>query len=348
MQAGADKTSMKKLLTILAAGSLALALTAKAENEQNAAGQKKKQNHEEKRGGKEAHRPAVQAHGAREMKSNGNTANLTPKSPQGVHKEHAQTHIAGPKNTPKAISTPLVNPETNIGANGAGKNKKEHAQRFQQEQAGQFKKEHNGSNDAAINAANRNFRPDMVNRQHPNHRLGGAKKPDRQVLEKIKTEHASFRAQPRPEKVPAVAFNQNYRINGSDRWQGEKYARFRSYHPEMHDRGWYSSHYNRVEVIGGGAYYWNNGYWYPAWGYDTSAQYYPYDGPIYVGTRAEPPDRVIADVQAVLQEQGYYRGEVDGLLGPLTRQALNDYQADNGLYTTSAIDEPTLDSLGMG
>ena len=57
---------------------------------------------------------------------------------------------------------------------------------------------------------------------------------------------------------------------------------------------------------------------------------------------------VIADVQAVLQEMGYCRGEVDGLLGPLTREALTAYQADNGLTTTAAIDQPTLDSLGMG
>jgi peptidoglycan hydrolase-like protein with peptidoglycan-binding domain len=67
-----------------------------------------------------------------------------------------------------------------------------------------------------------------------------------------------------------------------------------------------------------------------------------------VGHRAEPPDKVIADVQAVLQEMGYYRGDVDGLLGPLTREALTAYQADNGLNATAAIDQPTLDSLGMG
>jgi peptidoglycan hydrolase-like protein with peptidoglycan-binding domain len=66
-----------------------------------------------------------------------------------------------------------------------------------------------------------------------------------------------------------------------------------------------------------------------------------------VGQRAEPPDKVIADVQAVLQQMGYYTGEVDGLLGPLTREALAAYQADQGLTTTAAIDEPTLDSLGM-
>jgi Putative peptidoglycan binding domain len=175
-----------------------------------------------------------------------------------------------------------------------------------------------------------------------------AKKPDPQQVQQIKSQHANFRAQPKPQQVPAVTFNQNYRIQGSEQWQGPQYEVFRSYHPERHDEGWYRTHYNRVELIGGGYYFWNNGYWYPAWGYNPSAEYYAYDGPIYVGHRAEPPDQVIADVQAVLQQMGYYRGDVDGLLGPLTREALTAYQTDNGLTTTAAIDEPTLDSLGMG
>jgi len=166
-------------------------------------------------------------------------------------------------------------------------------------------------------------------------------------VQTVKQQYSSFRAQPRPDRVPAVTFNQSHRIEGSDRWQGEQYVAFRSYHPEQHDRNWYHQHYQRVELIGGGYYYMNNGYWYPAWGYSPSEQYYAYDGPIYVGHRSEPPDQVIADVQASLQEMGYYTGEVDGLLGPLTRQALTAYQEDNGLYTTAAIDEPTLDSLGM-
>jgi hypothetical protein len=174
-----------------------------------------------------------------------------------------------------------------------------------------------------------------------------AKKPDPQQVQQIKSQHANFRAQPKPQQVPAVTYNQNYRIEGSDRWQGPQYQVFRSYHPEWHDQGWYHSHYNRVELIGGGYYFWNAGYWYPAWGYSPSAQYYAYDGPIYVGQHAEPPDKVIADVQGVLQQMGYYKGEVDGLLGPLTREALTAYQTDNGLTTTAAIDEPTLDSLGM-
>jgi Putative peptidoglycan binding domain len=177
---------------------------------------------------------------------------------------------------------------------------------------------------------------------------GAAKKPDPQKVQQIKSQHANFRAQPKPQQVPAVTFDQSRRIERSEQWQGPQYEVFRSYRPEWHDEGWYRSRYSRVELIGGGYYYWNNGYWYPAWGYSPSAQYYAYDGPIYVGHRAEPPDKVIADVQAVLQEMGYYRGEVDGLLGPLTREALTAYQADNGLTTTAAIDEPTLNSLGMG
>ena len=176
---------------------------------------------------------------------------------------------------------------------------------------------------------------------------GAKKKPDPQQVQQIKAQHASFRAQPKPQQVPAVTFNQSYRIQGSDRWQGPQYEVFRAYRPERHDEGWYRSRYPRVELIGGGYYYWNSGYWYPAWGYSPSAQYYAYDGPIYVGQRAEPPDQVIADVQAELQQMGYYRGEVDGLLGPLTREALTAYQADQGLATTAAIDPPTLDSLGL-
>jgi len=174
-----------------------------------------------------------------------------------------------------------------------------------------------------------------------------AKKPDPQQVQQIKSQHANFRAQPKPQQIPAVTYNQNYRIQGSDRWQGQHYEVFRSYHPQWHDQGWYHSHYNRVELIGGGYYFFNNGYWFPAWGYSPSAQYYAYDGPIYAGQHAEPPDKVIADVQGVLQQMGYYTGDVDGLLGPLTREALTAYQTDQGLTVTAVIDEPTLDSLDL-
>ena len=122
---------------------------------------------------------------------------------------------------------------------------------------------------------------------------------------------------------------------------------FRNYQPQWHDRGYWTSHYARVSLIAGGWYYFNNGYWAPAWGYDDSAAYYPYDGPIYAGPSGRPHDQVVADVQAVLQEQGFYKGEVDGLVGPQTREALAAYQEAAGLPATASIDEPTLESLGL-
>jgi hypothetical protein len=139
-----------------------------------------------------------------------------------------------------------------------------------------------------------------------------------------------------------VAINNNFR---SAAFRGQQYAAFRNYHREWHDRGWWRSHYNRIIFVNGGWYYWNTGYWFPAWGYAPSA-YYAYDGPIY-GYNGLAPDRIIVDVQSQLQRDGYYDGPIDGLLGPMTRDAIAGFQADHGLAVTSAIDEPTLATLGI-
>jgi hypothetical protein len=152
---------------------------------------------------------------------------------------------------------------------------------------------------------------------------------------------------PNPESAPSSNFQQHNRIEGSQNWQGTNYTAFREYSSEWHDRTWWDSHYKPITLISGGWYYWNAGFWYPAWGYDPANSYYPYDGPIR-GYRNLPPDQVIANVQSALQQEGYYHGEVDGLLGPATRGAIADYQRDHGLDITSAIDQPTLESLGMG
>jgi hypothetical protein len=162
---------------------------------------------------------------------------------------------------------------------------------------------------------------------------------------KYKAQRFNLASNTRPTKFTAVKFQQNRRIQGSQYWQGKNYWAFRNYRPVWHDRIWWRSHYNRVVFVYGGWYYWNSGWWYPAWGYAPNA-YYAYDGPIY-GYNSLPPDQVIANVQAALQEQGYYQGEVDGLLGPLTRTAIANYQRDHGLYETAAVDQPTLESLGM-
>lgn len=339
---------MKKFITILISFSLALAAGAMAQQDEEQQKPKKEQ--------PEKSHPA-------------NEAKPEPK-PKSVRKEHAETKAPGQENgMPKPESTPKAHAVTKGGKEpgNAAANGKEQAEQSKKERAAHNEPANKpaspapatatvqspapgaarAASPAAAQATTPNAQANTTNAQ-ANKLNARGKKPDPQAIQAIKTQHANFRAQPRPDKVPAVTFNQSYRINGAEQWQGPQYVAFRSYHPEMHDQGWYRSHYNRVELIGGGYYYWNQGYWYPAWGYDSSAQYYAYDGPIYVGSNAEPPDRVIAEVQATLQQAGYYQGEVDGLLGPLTRQALTAYQSDNGLYTTATIDEPTLSSLGMG
>jgi hypothetical protein len=172
-----------------------------------------------------------------------------------------------------------------------------------------------------------------------------AAKPKLAQSKPVKAQHFSVPKQPNTAKAPPVKFQQGKHIQGSQSWQGGRYTVFRNYSPQWHNQNWWHNHYNRIVFVFGAPYYWNAGYWFPAWGYYPNA-YYAWDGPIY-GYNNMPPDQVIANVQATLQQQGYYHGDVDGLIGPLTRAAIADYQRDSGLYVTSAIDQPTLQSLGM-
>jgi hypothetical protein len=161
-----------------------------------------------------------------------------------------------------------------------------------------------------------------------------------------KPQHFDVSKQPNTAKAPPVTFQQGRHIEGSQNWQGERYTVFRSYHSEWHDEGWWHNHYgNNIVFVFGAPYFLNAGYWSPAWGYTPNA-YYAWDGPIPAYNNL-PPDQVIANVQSALQQQGYYHGDIDGLIGPETRGALAAYQRDHGLYETAAIDQPTLESLGM-
>src|SRR3982751_2124810 len=337
---------MKKLLTIFISCSLAIAASAVAQQQDQEQQQKPKKGKEKTEG-----QSAPQATSAPKEHAGAKGHG------QARGNAHAQQNAHG-QQTAHAQENATSKPETTPRQHAMTKGEKEPGNEnvAGTEQTGKGKKERGARNAAANKSASPSSA--AATAQSPastgaNQTAAGnanakGKKPDRQVVQQVKAEHQNFRAQPKPDKVPAVTFNQTYRIQGAEQWQGPQYVAFRNYHPEWHDQGWYRSHFNRVELIGGGYYYWNNGYWYPAWGYSPSEEYYAYDAPIYVGQRAQPPDQVIADVQASLQQMGYYRGEVDGLLGPLTREALTAYQGDQGLTTTAAIDQPTPASLNMG
>lgn len=131
----------------------------------------------------------------------------------------------------------------------------------------------------------------------------------------------------------------------SPRFNAPQYAAFRNYQRVTGDHRWWRAHYNRITFLGGAPYYWNAGYWFPAWGFYDGYNF-DYDGPIYAWHDL-PPQRIVPQVQRALAAAGYYPGTPDGLIGPMTRQALAAWQRDHGLPITSAIDQPTLASLGL-
>lgn len=73
-------------------------------------------------------------------------------------------------------------------------------------------------------------------------------------------------------------------------------------------------------------------------------------GDMGAGRGAMPPGvqcdkRCVMDLQRQLKDQGMYKGPVDGKPGPLTRQAIKQYQSQLGMKPTGMIDEQVLAAL---
>ena len=102
-------------------------------------------------------------------------------------------------------------------------------------------------------------------------------------------------------------------------------------------------------------------YYYP---YDYS-YYYPYDYPFYdpnsdygdgvflstnnsgAGTLTKSEQTVLL-VQSALAKRGYYRGMIDGVIGPRSRRAIRGFQNDQGLPVTGSIDGKLIKTLRIG
>ena len=57
------------------------------------------------------------------------------------------------------------------------------------------------------------------------------------------------------------------------------------------------------------------------------------------------PERILK-VQQALQRKGFNPGPIDGVLGPMTREAIRSYQDRYGIPATGEIDNQTLYALG--
>jgi putative peptidoglycan binding protein len=122
-------------------------------------------------------------------------------------------------------------------------------------------------------------------------------------------------------------------------------AALRQARHQWHDRDWWTRHFRTIVVASSGYYYWDDGYWYPAFGYNPNYSY-DYDGPIYA-YGGLLPDQVIAKVQTQLNNNGYYFGPINGSIDSDTQAAIANYQHDRNLPVTATVDEATVESLGL-
>ena len=53
-------------------------------------------------------------------------------------------------------------------------------------------------------------------------------------------------------------------------------------------------------------------------------------------------------MQQQLAQAGYYRGEIDGVVGDGTRRAIRSYERANGLRVDGRIDNQLLSTMGLG
>lgn len=155
-------------------------------------------------------------------------------------------------------------------------------------------------------------------------------------------------------------------------WSRDKH----DWHHENHG-GWSDHHFSNHSYRR--PYYRGYGYSYPSFGYGYGSDYgYPYDygypddypygyyrrptfgfsffsrpyssypSDVYRGRVASGySDRLAVDVQRELRRRGYYRGSIDGDIGPGSRAAIRSYQADRGRHVTGRIDSSLLRALGI-
>jgi hypothetical protein len=111
----------------------------------------------------------------------------------------------------------------------------------------------------------------------------------------------------------------------------------------------------------GGYGYYPYGYGYYPYGYGYSyypyysSGYYPYGSynyGYYNYNRSGYRDSyaggsMVAQVQRRLAQSGYYRGAIDGVMGPRTRAAIRAYERSRGLRVDGVISQQLIATMGL-
>jgi len=137
---------------------------------------------------------------------------------------------------------------------------------------------------------------------------------------------------------------------------------------------------NRTVYVGGsrygysypyGSYGYGYGYGYPYYSYGPSvsfgfgypysygyypygySSYYPYDysygyyGYNRPGYNSYGNGSIVIQVQSRLARAGYYRGPIDGVMGPRTHYAIRAYERDHGLRVDGTISGQLVRNMGL-
>ncbi len=118
-----------------------------------------------------------------------------------------------------------------------------------------------------------------------------------------------------------------------------------SYGAYPYSYGGYPYSYGAYPYYGG--YYQSSYYPYASSGYgggyySSGARYYGRPG-YERGYRGS----TVARVQERLARAGYYRGSIDGIMGPRTRSAIRVYERRHGLPADGVIDRQLLETMGL-
>jgi hypothetical protein len=154
-------------------------------------------------------------------------------------------------------------------------------------------------------------------------------------------------------------------VDRADRFRDNRFGRF-----DRDDRRFFFNH-NFFVGFNFGAFGWWPGWWGWGWGgpwwwgWDGWAYpyaYYDYGYPYgydYSANYDDPPPSdsqygskeywsdLAMSVQTKLTDDGYYHGQIDGVLGSGSLEAIRQFQSDHGLAVTGKIDPKLLDALGI-
>ena len=145
----------------------------------------------------------------------------------------------------------------------------------------------------------------------------------------------------------AMARPSGGRTNPTGRNLTSSTVRTSAHHRGHHNNNWrhhrHHRHHSRIYFGIGYPF----GYGYPYYGsYPYGYGYY--GRPREVVYYANSADgSIVVSVQRRLARAGYYRGAIDGVMGPGTRRAIRSYERTHGLRVDGVIDRRLLATMGL-